>query len=59
MVKCFQKSKLYTCDLGCERTAGDVFVVVLDQDAVVPRQSRQVRDCACPVFVINAADLCF
>lgn len=59
MLKCFQESKLYTCDLGREWAARDVFVIVLDQDAVVPRQSRQVCDCAGPVFVINAADLCF
>lgn len=36
-LKCFQKSKLYTCNLGCERAAWDVLVIVLDQYAVVPR----------------------
>lgn len=58
-MKCFQKSELHTCDLGREGAARNVLVVVLHQDAVVPRQSRQVRDRARPVFVIDAADLCF
>jgi len=37
IMKCFQKPKLHTCDLGGEWTARDVLVIVLDQDAVVPR----------------------
>lgn len=45
-----------TCDLGCERAAGDVLVVVLDQNAVVAGQGGQVGHCARPIFVVNAAD---
>lgn len=48
-----------TCDLGSEGAAWDVLVVVLDQNAVVPWQGGQVGHCTCPVFVVNAADLCF
>lgn len=48
-----------TCDLGSEGAAGDMLVVVLDQNAVVPWQGGQVGHCACPVFVVNTADLCF
>lgn len=45
-----------TCDLGCEGAARDVFVIVLDQNAVVAWQGGQVGHRACPIFVVNAAD---
>lgn len=45
-----------TCDLGREGAARDVLVIVLDQDAVVTWQGGQVGHCACPIFVVNAAD---
>lgn len=48
-----------TGDLGCERTAGDVFVIKLDDDVVVSRGGGQVGYGARPVFVVFAADLCF
>lgn len=47
------------CDLGCEGAARDVLVIVLDQNAVVAWQSGQVGHCACPIFIVNAADFCF
>ena len=45
-----------TCDLSCEGAARDVFVIVLDQDAVVTRQGGQVSHRARPIFVVNTAD---
>lgn len=48
-----------TSDPGGERAAGDVLIVVFDQDDVVTRQSWQVAHAAGPVFVVHAADLRF
>lgn len=48
-----------TCDLGGERAAGDVVVVVFDQDVVVSGQSGQVADAARSVLVVHTTDLCF
>lgn len=48
-----------TCDPGSEGAAWDVLVVVLDQDAIVARQYRQVGDTARPVLVVSTADFRF
>lgn len=48
-----------TSDLGGERAARDVFVVKLDDDAVVSRGGGQVGHGARPIFVVFAADLGF
>lgn len=45
-----------TCDLGCEGAAGDVLVIVLDQNAVVAWQGGEIGHCACSIFVVDAAD---
>ena len=47
-----------TSDPGGEGAAGDVLVVVADQDVVVAGQRGQVGDRACAVFVVHTADLC-
>lgn len=48
-----------TSDPGGERAAGDVVVVVFDQNVVVSGQSGQVADAARPVLVVHTADLRF
>lgn len=48
-----------TCDPGGEGAAGNVLLVVFDQDAVVTRKHRQVRDATRPILVVSAADFCF
>lgn len=48
-----------TSDPGGERAAGDVILVVFDQDIVVAGQSGQVADAARPVLVVHTADLRF
>lgn len=41
-----------------EWAAGDVLVIVFDQDAVVSRQDGQVGHGAGPVLVVHTADIC-
>lgn len=48
-----------TDDLGGEGAAGDVLVVVFDQDVVVSGQSGQVTNAARSVLVVHTADLRF
>lgn len=48
-----------TSDPGGERAAGDVILVVFDQNVVVAGQSGQVADAARPVLVVHATDLRF
>lgn len=55
MVSCFN----LTSYPGREGTSRNVFVIVFDQDVVVSRQDRQIGDCAGPVLVVHAADVCF
>lgn len=46
-----------TSDPGGEGAAGDVLVVVLHQDAVVPGQHGQVGHRAGSILVVHAADV--
>lgn len=46
-----------TDDLGGEGAAGDVLVIVFDQDVVVAGQSGQVADAARPVLVVHTVNL--
>lgn len=48
-----------TGDPGGEGAAGDVLVVVFDQDVVASGQRGQVANRARPVFVVHAADVRF
>ena len=58
----FIKECLRTDDLtsnpGREGAAGDVLIVVFDQDAVVSRQDGQVGHSAGPVLVVKTTDVC-
>lgn len=58
----FIKEHLRTGDLtsnpGREGAAGDVLVVVFDEDAVVSRQDGQVGHGAGPVLVVKTTDVC-
>lgn len=47
-----------TSDPSRKGAARDVLVIVFDQDAVVPRQDRQVGHSACPILVVHTADVC-
>lgn len=46
-----------TGDPGRKGASRDVLVIVLDQDAVVSRQDRQVGHSARPILVVHTADV--
>ena len=56
-----KKIKIFCCHVtgnpSREGAAGDVLVVVFDQDAVVSRQDGQVGHSARPVLVVQTADV--
>lgn len=56
MRMCVLTCKL-TGDPGSEWAAGDVVLVVFDQDVVVSGESGQVADAARPILVVHTADL--
>lgn len=51
-------SEVITSNPSREGAAGDVLVVVFDQDAVVSGKDRQVGHGAGPVLVVQTADVC-
>lgn len=49
--------EIITSDPGRKGASRDVLVIILDQDAVVSRQDRQVGHSARSILVVHAADV--